>query len=221
MLSVKLLLVALLSAVAIDSIAAQFPSACSGADSLSTRRCCPDAGSGRGVCGGSAGHGQCVHITVTPSGRSEEESHKVVRDQWPHYFTQVCECSGNYAGVDCSRCKYGYYGDRCSMKSVNDRRPLSAFDAADWSDYKDILNMTRNHNSGYFVFKQEPARGATSFEDLSKAESVTLYNLFVWVHHYAAKDSEKGIMFVLRSGMTYANKQPLQYLHSNESCTFY
>ena len=143
------------------------------------RKCCPDyAGS---VCGKEQGHGDCM--TITLSNKSS------VRDSWPHYFNHVCVCTENYAGYDCSRCKYGYYGENCSEFTVIERKPISKLSPDEWKDYLNVLNMTRMHDSGYKVFLKEP--DAKTLPSELQQSSIKLYDLFVWQHHYPAKDYGK------------------------------
>ena len=191
MISTLQLAVLLLCAVVINFSLAQFPMACSDSNSLTNQICCPNANGGA-VCGGT-NRGRCEMITIPASSSAH---HKQVRDRWPFYFKRVCKCVGNFAGYDCTRCKYGYYGDQCDMKYSGIRKSISQFSSNEWSEYTDILNKTRTYNSSYFVFTEEPnetnLNKPNTFMILPKAENVSLYKLFVWLHHYVAKDNEKG-----------------------------
>ena len=199
----KLILVVLSLIFAIEFVTAQFPMSCSDSNSLRNRICCPDAPNSRGMCGQNAARGRCVAIDETLPVQ-DRENHMYVRDHWPHYFRMVCKCKGNYAGYDCNRCKYGYYGENCMMKSSGERKSISQFTDDEWTKYKNIINMTRNHNTEYFIFTQEPANAQSTptveFESLSREENVELYKLFVWQHHYVAKDSEKSKLSFIVSG---------------------
>ena len=199
MISTVQLAVLLLSAVVINFSFAQFPMACSDNDSLTNGICCPDAEDGSGMCGGDE-RGSCQNISIPTSSNAR---HKQVRDRWPFYFRQVCNCVGNFAGYDCTRCKYGYYGDQCDMKYSGIRKSISQFTSSEWNEYTDILNNTRTYNSSYFVFTEEPTTDTTSFTTLNKAENVSLYKLFVWQHHYVAKDNEKGNINLLYYACMY------------------
>ena len=75
------------------------------------------------------------------------------------------------------------------MSSIRERKPISQLSDQEWTDYINILKMTRTNNSGYFVFAEEQSAGNSRPSTL--IENVPLYNLFVWQHHYVAKDSEK------------------------------
>ena len=53
-------------------------------------------------------------------------------------------------------------------------------------NYIEILNMSRTHNSGYKIVLDEYLPGTVDIETVD----ISLYDLFVWLHHFAAKDSE-------------------------------
>ena len=151
-------------------------------ESLQTRQCCPNN------CGDH--RGTCVNINI-PDPMELQYDNTTVRDNWPYYFTNLCRCNGNYAGFDCSRCKYGYYGDDCTQKMILPHRQLSDLNTAEWESYINILRDSRNYDSGYFVFLEEPnATTSSDLTSLNKVGNVKLYDLFIWQHHYAAKDNE-------------------------------
>lgn len=180
----------------------QFPMECMDAESLQTRECCPNN------CGDR--RGTCVNINVpVPT----EFDNSTVRDNWPYYFTNLCRCNGNYAGFDCSRCKYGYYGDDCSQKMVLPRRQISDLNTTEWQDYINILKASKTYNSGYFVFLEEPNAAGVDLTTLNKATNVKLYDLFIWQHHYAAKDNELDIDYAHEStGFPTWHRQYLLWL---------
>lgn len=165
-----------------SQVNSQIPTACANERSLQTLTCCPDD------CGGD-NRGECVDIGVPHNMTSND-----VRDNWPHYFTRACSCMGNYAGVDCTRCKYGYYGTNCNQKQVIARQSIHDLDDEEWTDYINILKMTRTCDSGYKIVLAESPPGTS---DIDMAD-VTLYNFFVWSHHFAAKNNEcKGNHYIL------------------------
>ena len=157
----------------------QFPVECMDDASLRDRVCCPSMCSNRGTC-------TDLNITLP----SDPYNSMTVRDNWPYYFTSVCVCNGNYAGFDCSRCKYGYYGSDCSQKMVLDRRPISELTDSEWTEYINVLKASKNFQSGYFIFLEEPTGPNNNLTTLRKTTVNNLYDLFIWQHHYAAKDNE-------------------------------
>ena len=75
---------------------AQIPTACADEASLRDLTCCPTTSNG--VCGAVAGRGACMDLQLPHSNTTTD-----VRRNWPHYFTSVCQCTGNFSGYDCSR----------------------------------------------------------------------------------------------------------------------
>ena len=161
----------------------QFPVECMDDVSLQSRRCCPSSCNNRGT---------CTDLNLDLASLPSQFDSTTVRNNWPYYFTHVCVCNGNYSGFDCSRCKYGYYGNNCSEKIVLDRRSISNLTNSEWTEYITILKNAKNVDSGYFVFLEEPTGPTTDLTTLPKT-TVKLYDLFIWQHHYAAKDNENDL----------------------------
>ena len=149
--------------------------------SLMQKECCPDF-SGRGKCGAQDGRGECRNINSIDVSS--------LRDGWPYCFERVCVCAGNFAGYDCGRCKYGYHGDNCNSFTIIERRPISEFSPKDWKKYVGILNTSKMYNSNYMVILREPGQKPCDIT-LMQPTPINLYDLFVWQHHYSAKDNGK------------------------------
>ena len=162
-------------------VLAQIPTVCARVDNLRNLECCPDK------CGADNDRGTCAEIGIPHNMTTTD-----VRSNWPHYFTRACNCSKNFAGVDCSRCKYGYYGNDCDKKQVLSRNSTPNLrDKPWWVKYYGILRATRTYVSGYTIVLNEREPGTTDL----MTTTVSLYDLFVWLHHFAAKNSEcKGKM---------------------------
>ena len=168
----------LVALVGIQISNAQFPTEClNDTANIQAKRCCPrDCGSvdGRGICG-----------SINLPADLDKSS---VRDAWPYYFNHVCVCNHNFSGYDCGRCKYGHYGVSCNDSKVVERRPISKYSPQEWKEYLKILELTKTYDSRYSVFLNEPTPYADPLQ--LPQTTITLYNLFVWKHHYSAKDSE-------------------------------
>lgn len=158
---------------------AQIPTVCTDSHSLENMTCCPVTEDG--VCGEDTGRGKCSDVNFARHSNQTTD----VRANWPHYYTRVCKCSGNFGGYDCSRCKYGYYRQNCSSKAIIPRKPLRDFTDDEWKDFVDILKLTKTHDSGYQVVLEERLPGTS---DLAMS-NISLYDLMIWLHHYTAKDN--------------------------------
>ena len=171
---------AAIAALSLQNVNSQIPTECADQVSLDTLTCCPNG------CGESDNRGECMDIDFAE--RPHDMTTTDVRRNWPHYFTRACKCSGNYGGVDCSRCKYGYYGATCDQKEVLARSSIQELDDEEWAEYIDIIRETRTFNSGYKIVLGEYVPGTTDFE----TADIDLYDFFVWAHHYTAKDAGCG-----------------------------
>ena len=172
---------ATLSPLLLQDASAQIPTDCTDTESLESSVCCPTTADG--VCGTDAGRGACVALDTARYGYDDNTTD--VRVNWPHYYTQVCGCNGNYGGHDCSRCIFGYFGSDCSQKQVLPRRPIRELTDEDWVEYNDIIRKTRTYDSGYRVVLEESIPGNANLV----TTNVSLYHLYIWIHHYTAKDS--------------------------------
>ena len=162
---------------------AQFPTVCMDSDSLKAKKCCPLYDGSE--CGRDDGRGECGSI-ILPEKSSVND---IVRNAWPYYFDHVCICAHNYSGYDCGRCKYGHYGVNCNYSRVEKRRPISDYNPQEWEQYLKILASTKTHHTDYSVFLEEPQTPSSDPSQL-KNTTITLYDLFVWQHHYPAKDND-------------------------------
>ena len=158
---------------------AQIPTVCTDRESLENSICCPTTEDG--VCGANSNRGACVSLNL-PNYSNETSD---VRRNWPHYFTQACQCNGNYAGYDCSRCKFGYIGFDCSKRRVLPRRPIRELTDEDWITFNDIIRKTRTYDSGYTAVLEESTPGNASLV----MTNLSLYHFYIWIHHLTARDS--------------------------------
>lgn len=175
----SLTVVAATAVVLAQLSSAQIPTACTDTNSLENLICCPMTDDG--ICGQNANRGSCISVDF--EGYDSETSD--VRVNWPHYYTQLCQCEGNFGGYDCSRCALGYFGSDCSQFQVLPRPAVRDFTDKDWEDFIDILRMTRTFQSGYSAVLEESPPGNASIVTLP----LSIYEFLVWVHHYSAKDA--------------------------------
>ena len=126
------------------------------------------------------GGGACVSLNLPNSNETS-----AVRRNWPHYFTQSCQCNVNYADYDCSRCKFGYIRFDCNKNKVIPRRPARELTDEDWITFIDIIKRSRTYDSGYTAVLEESTPGNASLV----MTNFSLYHFYIWIHHLTAKDS--------------------------------
>lgn len=172
------LMLAFLTATLLVVANAQIPTICADQSSLENLTCCPNTE--YGVCGEDINRGFCATLDY-----DFDNATTAARINWPHYYTKMCQCSGNFGGFDCSRCEFGYYGPNCSQFQVEGRKPARDLSDEDWNELTDIILATRTTPSGYSVVLVESLPGTWPLEIVP----VTIYEYFVWSHHYGAKDA--------------------------------
>ena len=105
------------------------------------------------------------------------------RYNWPaQIFRQICQCKGNYAGYDCSRCKRGYGGPNCTDNVTVVRRSFLDLSLTEKIRIIEILNMSKYVISDFTVPLMEQPMGTDSFKALS------LYDVFATFHYYTIRD---------------------------------
>lgn len=185
----------------------QIPTICANEDDFTGSICCPND------CGE---HGECVDVQLPTH---FDPNSTDVRSNWPHYFNRTCKCDENYFGVNCSRCKYGHFGENCMEKEVIARKSVQDLTPAEWRDYINIIKMTRNYDSGYVVITGETTKPTCSPPSDSIKYDVKLYNFFAWLHHYAAKDNGKSMS--CNCMILYRGEMKRIELQSTWGCCFF
>lgn len=169
--------------------ASLIPERCASPDILISKECCPIPAGSSSPCGEEKNRGSCNLITI-----AEETDGNVsdLRFNWPlRLFNRVCECNSPYGGYDCGECKIGYKRDEngnCT-KDNRIRRSINALDSLE--DYVGLLNRTKYTTSRYYVIKStfyDAVMQNDAQAIMSSLFQPTLYNLFIWMHHYSAKD---------------------------------
>ena len=134
----------------------QFPRVCTDRDSLRDKICCPVPKGFTTRCGYDGDRGQCQELTIRDW--TIKYSHyrpfqmKDERHNWPRaLYNKVCICNANYAGYDCSKCTFGYYGKNCTQKKNLIRRNFLNLTAEEKDRYMRYFNMFMHYVSDFVV----------------------------------------------------------------------
>ena len=176
----------------------QFPAICNTPEALQTKICCPDE------CGGPT-RGQCKNITANVAAQSERVDREVLeiledapyneqkgtadaRYKWPTVvFEQVCVCNGNYWGVNCNECKFGWTGVNCNArKKAVVRKSFARLSDQEKEVFVNATRDLKNEMNYWSVIVEEPANYSSG---TVKLQDVSTYNYFVYLHFYVARDS--------------------------------
>ena len=178
---------------------AQFPAICNTPDSIQTKTCCPNN------CGGPT-RGSCVNITAQVTAQREKADPEVnailedapnqpqkgtadARYLWPTVvFENVCVCNGNFGGVDCNECDFGWtgIGSGCTTRKTPVNR--TSFGRLTTIEKQTVVNATRDlkNEMGYWsVIVAEPHNYTSGRVAL---QNVSTYDFFIYLHDYVARD---------------------------------
>ncbi|XP_065904893.1 uncharacterized protein [Dysidea avara] len=184
----------------------QFPKECTLDKEVFDFECCPNTT--LGVCGGPT-RGSCVDITnkyaegQCEKGNNSNSTYCLAQEflknrpgtnrtdfryNWPtQIFHKVCNCSGNYDGYNCMRCKRGYTGESCSHSQVVVRKNVLNLTKRELDRFLEVLQTIKTSNtSGYTVAIIEPV----TRESRDSFSEISLFDLFASFHFNAARDED-------------------------------
>ena len=135
-------------AVSLPWAQGQFPKACVSLQTLKNKECCPVPNGFSAPCGSDDNKGECQELNVRKWNNTysyyQEFHEDDDRHNWPNaLFNRTCKCASNFAGYDCSKCEYGYYGDNCDQKKILKRRNFAKLSVEEKDRYMKYINMSR------------------------------------------------------------------------------
>ena len=192
----------LLSVTSYRLVQTQIPKVCSSTENLINRTCCPVPSEASSPCGRDLGRGECRSVSSYCYTRYPDNGDP--RLNWPSYFfNRTCHCYGNYSGYDCGECKFGYEGNNCNTKSspLRQRKSIAKMNESEWEEYNSKLNRSKYSadESRYVILLFNETDG-NAFN--AKPVNISIYDMFTWMHHYAAKNNYDGYNST-GSGMLY------------------
>uniref|UniRef100_A0A665VJ38 Tyrosinase copper-binding domain-containing protein n=1 Tax=Echeneis naucrates TaxID=173247 RepID=A0A665VJ38_ECHNA len=159
-------------------VEAQFPIPCTRQEALDSRTCCPLWNGS--PCGETAGRGYCAQHFL--EGRDLPFDYRV---DWPNsFYDKVCACYGNFDGFDCGVCSPGWQGPDCLEPHRVDRKEITDMT----EDERELFISNLDHakhtiSNRYKILTSNDTTKAGNF----KFHEATVYDLYVWLHYYAAK----------------------------------
>ena len=176
----------------------QFPRVCTDRDSLRDKTCCPVPKGFTTLCGCDGDRGKCQELTIRDwtfkyshyrPFQMEDERHN-----WPRaLYYKVCKCNANFAGYDCSKCAFGYYGSTCTQKKNLIRRNFLSLTAWEKDRYMRYVKKSKKDQSDFVVtsvpYEKIYRDVMHGYDPKPYFADVTNYDLFTWMHYYAARDT--------------------------------
>ncbi|NXB73146.1 TYRO Tyrosinase, partial [Donacobius atricapilla] len=187
----------------------QFPRVCANVQSLLSKECCPPWDGDGSPCGELSNRGSCQNILLSqaPLGPQFPFSGVDDREDWPSvFYNRTCRCEGNFMGFSCGECKFGFSGLNCTERQVKTRRNIFQLTSSEKNKFLAYLNLAKNIPSQDYViatgtYTQMNNGSNPMFRDIN------VYDLFVWMHYYASRDTLLGGSSVWRD-IDFAHEAP-------------
>uniref|UniRef100_A0A3B4TVV9 Tyrosinase-like n=1 Tax=Seriola dumerili TaxID=41447 RepID=A0A3B4TVV9_SERDU len=173
-----LYLVFLFYLTSLADVEAQFPHACTTQEALDRKTCCPLWKDGS-PCGQNSNRGICAapaREALTPFD---------YRVDWPSaFYTYVCKCFDKYDGFECGVCLPGWKGPNCTEPHLVERKEITDMNDTERESFLSNLDHAKHNTSNRYMILT--SNDTTVFSNF-KFHSATVYDLYVWLHYYAAK----------------------------------
>lgn len=179
-------------------IEGQFPRICTNLASLKTKTCCPIPKNFAEPCGSDGNRGKCEELIIRDWNYTYSHFQPLQKDDerhnWPRaIYEKTCKCNGNFGGYDCSKCEFGYSGTNCTKKKSLTRRNFLKLSSEERDRYMRYIQESKYFISDYVVttkFYEEISEVVRAGKDPSALfHNVSNYDLFTWMHYYAARDT--------------------------------
>lgn len=187
----------------------QFPRVCANTQNLLRKECCPLWDGDGSPCGELSNRGSCQNILLSqaPLGPQFPFSGVDDREDWPSvFYNRTCKCEGNFMGFNCGECKFGFSGLNCTERRLRTRRNIFQLSTTEKNKFLAYLNLAKNIPSQDYVI----ATGTyTQMKNGSNPmfRNINVYDLFVWMHYYASRDTLLGGSNVWRD-IDFAHEAP-------------
>lgn len=173
----------------------QFPRPCANSEGLRTKECCPVWEGDGSACGALSGRGFCTEVLVSDEPHGPQYPHSGIddRERWPlAFFNRTCRCAGNYGGVNCGECKFGYWGSNCAEYRESVRRNILSLSTAEQQKFISYLNLAKNTISPDYVIATATRAEMGENGENPMFSDINTYDLFVWMHYYVSRDAFLG-----------------------------
>ncbi|KAL3317841.1 hypothetical protein Ciccas_003497 [Cichlidogyrus casuarinus] len=149
--------------------------------------CCPVSENNHMVCGGPS-RGHCQEIMV-----SEEHipSVFVIDDRvfWPtRFFKHGCQCKGNFYGVSCDECWFGWKGKNCDIPEKRIRKDIRSLTEKELFVFKDVVRRSSFWPSGYVVVDESDNEHTDPLNN-PKWEEASVHYFVAFSHRYGSRST--------------------------------
>nr|XP_033805828.1 tyrosinase [Geotrypetes seraphini] len=169
----------------------QFPRACITEDALLRKECCPAWPGDGSPCGQMSGRGSCQDIILSSAPRGLQFPFSGIddREDWPAvFYNRTCQCTANFMGYNCAECRFGFSGLNCTERRLLIRKNLLRMNTTEKIQFLAYLSLAKHTTSvDYVIATGTYAQMSNGLSPLFA--DINVYDLFVWMHYYASRDT--------------------------------
>ncbi|KAF5398821.1 Common central domain of tyrosinase [Paragonimus heterotremus] len=147
--------------------------------------CCPLDPYNHQVCGGPE-RGFC-HRIATPV---EFIPHVFLMDDrlaWPlRFFSYLCQCKGNFFGIACESCWFGWKGQHCDQKNLKIRRDIRSLPEDELNLFKDVYKRSSKWPSGFVILDESTNLRSDPLNKPRFIQASVQY-FVAFIHRYGAR----------------------------------
>lgn len=149
--------------------------------------CCPTPTGAENPCGGK-GIGTCqrlfIQLEALPMYLLVDD-----RMQWPsRFFSYACSCEGNYFGIACDECWFGWKGPLCNQRDEVVRRNVLSFNQKEREMFVNIVAKTAEVPTKYLIlFEGDKIHSDPLWSP--KFLDVDLKYFLVFLHKYPSRNT--------------------------------
>ena len=109
---------------------------------------------------------------------------------WPTVvFERVCSCTGNFGGVACGECDFGWTGGDCATrKTPVVRRRFASLSEEEKQTFVNATRDLKNEMGFWSVIVEEPSNYSSGTVTL---QNVSTYDFFVYLHNFVTRDDNR------------------------------
>nr|ACU68955.1 tyrosinase 1 [Schistosoma japonicum] len=149
--------------------------------------CCPISKINGKVCGG-GNYGECTKIW-TPKEKVPSVFLLDDRIDWPkRYFTYFCQCHGNYFGVACDECWFGWKGKHCNQRSIKVRRDIKTISDKELHIFKTVIVLSQTWPSDYLLIDESDNWNIDPLRK-PRLEHASIQYYLTYVHRYGSRST--------------------------------
>nr|ARM37837.1 tyrosinase precursor-like protein [Schmidtea mediterranea] len=185
--NLSILLIFTVGSITINSISGLVPKVCVHNVSSTLKTCCPIPDGFHQPCGG-VGRGVCdkVYTHWEPIARVFKNDDRM---HWPtRFFKRMCNCEGNFFGIACESCWYGWEGRNCDRRVIKIRRNIFSFSELERMRFLRILEISNKMPSEFLVLEESSPEHSDPLVN-PVFFLATFQEFIAFIHRYASRST--------------------------------